>query len=397
MLHTLPSLRSILIPAVLTAFVAGSFPALRADDAASPLKKTTGESTTGKTGTDKAPPAKDTVEGTLTINEVSVKLTHIVIYEAKFFDELRINVFASSEPIPLEKLTDSLKKDGTDDDFFLFEPNVKLTFDEKGKLASFNAWADNTTVARSGGDDLTGKIETKEGRVTGSASNKSKEDDTFKCDFDIKFSGNLMKAPKIEDKPKSGKSKSGKSTKKKPSSLLDFLGGGKPKSDDDEPSAKDDDGDEEEMKEEEEEDDDEDESPKKKKSSDKSPNVYDLPLPKDAKNVEYKKIVNMVDFKSATGVEDLADFIVKGLEKQGWSSENDSDLITPNSCIIKREQGDAELTIFVKPDGQGSKVTIMSEGLSWEKKKKPAEEKSAPSKKAPLKTDDDSAESEKEE
>ncbi|MCA9096300.1 MAG: hypothetical protein KDA68_22630, partial [Planctomycetaceae bacterium] len=166
---------------------------------------------------------------------------------------------------------------------------------------------------------------------------------------------------------------SGKSTKKKPSSLLDFLGSAKPKSDDDKPSAKADDGDEEEMKEEED-DDDEDESPKKKKSSDKSPNVYDLPLPKDAKNVEYKKIVNMVDFKSATSVEDLADFIVKGLKKQGWSSENDTDLITPNSCIIKRELGKAELTIFVKPDGQGSKVTIMSEGLSWEKKKKPEEE-----------------------
>jgi len=391
MLHTLPSLRSILFLAVLTVISTLPATALPADEAAPP-KKTPSEKP--------ATPAKDTVEGTLTINEVSVKLTHIVIYEAKFFDELRINVFASSEPIPLEKLTDSLKKDGTDDDFFLFEPNVKLTFDEKGKLASFNAWADNTTVARSGGDDLTGKIETKDGRVTGSASNKSKEDDTFKCDFDIKFSGNLMKAPKIEDKPKSGKSGSGKSTKKKSSSLLDFLGGSKPKSDDDKPSAKDDDedSDEEEMKEEEEDDDDdEDESPKKKKSSDKSPNVYDLPLPKDAKNVEYKKIVNMVDFKSATGVEDLADFIVKGLEKQGWSSENDSDLITPNSCIIKREQGDAELTIFVKPDGQGSKVTIMSEGLSWEKKKKPAEEKSAPSKKAPQKTDDDSAESEKEE
>jgi hypothetical protein len=43
-------------------------------------------------------------------------------------------------------------------------------------------------------------------------------------------------------------------------------------------------------------------------------------------------------------------------------------LITPASSILKRKRGDAELTIFVKPDSAGSEVKIFTEGLSWDEK-----------------------------
>jgi hypothetical protein len=55
------------------------------------------------------------------------------------------------------------------------------------------------------------------------------------------------------------------------------------------------------------------------------------------------------------------------LKAQGWTKEG-SDMVTAASSILKRKRGDAELTIFVKPEGGGSEVKIFTEGLSWDEK-----------------------------
>ncbi|HEY3660282.1 MAG TPA: hypothetical protein VGK91_03545 [Candidatus Udaeobacter sp.] len=59
--------------------------------------------------------------------------------------------------------------------------------------------------------------------------------------------------------------------------------------------------------------------------------------------------------------------LAANLKGQGWTKEG-SDLITPNSSILKRKRGDAELTIFVKPESGGSKIQVMTEGLAWDEK-----------------------------
>jgi hypothetical protein len=59
--------------------------------------------------------------------------------------------------------------------------------------------------------------------------------------------------------------------------------------------------------------------------------------------------------------------LTANLKAQGWTKES-SDLITPASSILKQKRGDAELTIFVKPDSGGSQVQIITEGLSWDEK-----------------------------
>ena len=55
------------------------------------------------------------------------------------------------------------------------------------------------------------------------------------------------------------------------------------------------------------------------------------------------------------------------LKAQGWTKEG-GDLITPGSAMLKRKRGDAELRISVKPDGDGSGVKMMTEGLAWDEK-----------------------------
>jgi hypothetical protein len=95
-------------------------------------------------------------------------------------------------------------------------------------------------------------------------------------------------------------------------------------------------------------------------------NVKDLALTKDASDVEYKALVEQLGFKTKANVKSACAEL-SNLKAQGWTKEG-SDLVTPASAILKRKRGDAELTIFVKPDGGGSGVKMMTEGLAWDEK-----------------------------
>jgi hypothetical protein len=93
--------------------------------------------------------------------------------------------------------------------------------------------------------------------------------------------------------------------------------------------------------------------------------VKDLALTKDASDIEYKALVEQLSFKSKLPVKTACTELAANLKGQGWAKDG-SDLITPNSSILKRKRGQASLTIFVKPENGGSEVKMMTEGLSWE-------------------------------
>ena len=95
--------------------------------------------------------------------------------------------------------------------------------------------------------------------------------------------------------------------------------------------------------------------------------VKDLALTKDAFDVDYKTLVEQLGFKSKANVKSACTELSANLKAQGWTKPG-SDLITPASAILKRKRGDAELTIFVKPEGGGSQVKMMTEGLAWDEK-----------------------------
>ena len=96
-------------------------------------------------------------------------------------------------------------------------------------------------------------------------------------------------------------------------------------------------------------------------------NAKDLALTKDASDVDYKALVEHIGFKSKANVKNACAELSANLKAQGWTKQG-SDLITPASAILKRKRGDAELTIFVKPEGGGSEVKMMTEGLAWDEK-----------------------------
>jgi hypothetical protein len=94
-------------------------------------------------------------------------------------------------------------------------------------------------------------------------------------------------------------------------------------------------------------------------------NVKDLALTKDASDVDYKALVEQLGFKSKANVKTSCAELSANLKAQGWTKDG-GDLITPASAILKRKRGDAELTIFVKPEGGGSEVKMMTDGLDWD-------------------------------
>jgi hypothetical protein len=95
------------------------------------------------------------------------------------------------------------------------------------------------------------------------------------------------------------------------------------------------------------------------------PKVKDLPLTKDAADVEYKSLVEQLEFKSKSNVKTVCAELAANLKAQGWSNDG-VDMVNSQSSILKRKRGDASLTIFVKPADGGSEVKMMTEGLSWD-------------------------------
>ncbi len=90
----------------------------------------------------------------------------------------------------------------------------------------------------------------------------------------------------------------------------------------------------------------------------------DLAAPAGAKNFEYKKLVEHMSYTVAGDAKVVAGEVSKALAAQGWKTDG-ADLVTPQTAILNRKRGEASLTIFVKPEGDESKVQLITEGLAW--------------------------------
>lgn len=92
--------------------------------------------------------------------------------------------------------------------------------------------------------------------------------------------------------------------------------------------------------------------------------AHQLPIPKDATGVEFKEIVGQIVFSSPQAVAAVTKELSASLKQQGWKDGAGS-LVGKTNTILKREQGDASLTVMIQPAGSGSNVKIFTEGLDW--------------------------------
>jgi len=91
--------------------------------------------------------------------------------------------------------------------------------------------------------------------------------------------------------------------------------------------------------------------------------VADLPIPPDA-GVEYSKITKMIDVKSASDVESVAQSFTEALEARGWQKDGNG-IIDAKGGILKFVQGGANLTMFLHDRDGGSEVKLVTKGLDW--------------------------------
>jgi hypothetical protein len=89
-----------------------------------------------------------------------------------------------------------------------------------------------------------------------------------------------------------------------------------------------------------------------------------LPLPGDATDVQFKQLVEQIQFSIARAVPAVAGEFSSKLKQQG-GKESGRDLMGKTNVILKRERGDAKLTIMVQPAAGGSVVKIFTQGLDW--------------------------------
>jgi hypothetical protein len=107
--------------------------------------------------------------GTLTVDGKKYTFTSALAYNKKASGKTRTVVYLTEKPLDTTKLKQSLKKDGTDDGFSVFEPHVELIFDDKGALFQTVMYAEGKTVNEIGSDDIKGAAKLGDGKATGKA------------------------------------------------------------------------------------------------------------------------------------------------------------------------------------------------------------------------------------
>jgi hypothetical protein len=95
--------------------------------------------------------------------------------------------------------------------------------------------------------------------------------------------------------------------------------------------------------------------------------IKDLPLPKDAANIEYRQASELVTLTSPSDIKTLAAEWIRSLRAQRWENDG-ADMITPFTAVIARKRGGATVSIAITPAAKGSEVKIITTGLSWEEK-----------------------------
>jgi hypothetical protein len=152
----------------------------------------------GLCAADRADEKKDTpkteAKGTLTLGEKKYTFANALAYvNPDSFGGKSVVVMLTEKPVDVDKLKQSFKKRGNDNDFSPKMDYVKLIFsDDKGKLTQFHFAGGGGGMARGGDKNINGEVTIKDGMAKGSAgtikadtvNNKTFE---FEVVFDVKL------------------------------------------------------------------------------------------------------------------------------------------------------------------------------------------------------------------
>ena len=137
---------------------------------------------------------KAEASGTLKLGDKSYKLQNSVAFDVTRGNKKRLVVLLSEKPADMAKLKKSLKAKGNDDDYFLFEPHLKLIFDEKGALFQVVIFADGANINEIQSDNFKATVAVKDGVASGKG-NQVKPDKFFgkEFTFEVAFDAKMIK------------------------------------------------------------------------------------------------------------------------------------------------------------------------------------------------------------
>jgi hypothetical protein len=98
---------------------------------------------------------------------------------------------------------------------------------------------------------------------------------------------------------------------------------------------------------------------------DDQPTPKDLPLPKDAREIQYDDFFESIEFKSPSNVKAIAEFLAKELGERKWT--NDATEFDQATFVrMKFTQGQSSLAIDIRAEDSGSEVAIRTKGMQWD-------------------------------
>jgi hypothetical protein len=98
---------------------------------------------------------------------------------------------------------------------------------------------------------------------------------------------------------------------------------------------------------------------------DDQPTPKDLPLPKDAVEIEYDDFFESIEMKSPSDVKTLAETLAQELVARKWTKEaTEYDLET--FVRMTFTQGKSSLTIDIRAEEPGSEIAIRTKGMQWD-------------------------------
>jgi hypothetical protein len=98
---------------------------------------------------------------------------------------------------------------------------------------------------------------------------------------------------------------------------------------------------------------------------DDQPTPKDLPLPKDATELEYDDFFESIEFKTPSNLKAIAEFLSKELGERKWTKEA-TEVDVETFVRLKFTHGKSSLEISIRAEDAGSEVAIRTKGMNWD-------------------------------
>jgi len=94
-------------------------------------------------------------------------------------------------------------------------------------------------------------------------------------------------------------------------------------------------------------------------------NAKDLPIPRDARKLEYDATFGDIEFVSRTPLDSLTNFYRTKMAALGWKEDESAAVVEGDSVELEFAMGNMTVAVEMDADDDGNDVTLDCEGITW--------------------------------